>query len=74
LRSASQFAAYLHNFCDHTNPTAGITITVEVPAAGVAYWFIPSTGEVMNSIPVGDGRQTLNVPAFAVDAALWVVP
>ena len=73
LSSPTMYVAFLHAYTDHTNPTTGVTLTIDTRAAGTATWIEPATGRVLGSQPVTVGRQTLTVPAFVIDAALKVV-
>jgi hypothetical protein len=73
MRSATTYAAYLHAYTDHTNPTTGVTLTVEPLAAGTATWIAPASGAVLGTQPVAAAQQTLAVPAFTVDVALRIV-
>ena len=72
LSSATMYAAFLHAYTDHTNPTIGISVTIETRAAGTATWIEPATGRVLGSQLVVVGRQSLAVPAFVTDVALKV--
>ncbi len=72
LRSPTDYSAYLHAFNDHTNPTTGIRITIDVPLAGTATWISPQTGDVLAALAVDGGTRQLNVPSFTTDIALKV--
>jgi hypothetical protein len=72
LSSPTTYAAYLHAFADHVNPTSGLELTVEPRAAGTATWLEPETGRVVRTLQVGAGRQVLSVPSFTVDLALKI--
>ncbi|MBI3158372.1 MAG: DUF5060 domain-containing protein [Chloroflexi bacterium] len=74
LSASSVFVAYLHAYTDHTDPTTGISITVDSPLAGTATWIDPATGAEVGSASVSPGRQTLDVPAFITDIALRIAP
>ncbi len=72
LSSSSAYFAHLHAFTNHTNETPGITVTVDLRRNGRATWIEPSTGRILGSVRVSAGPQTLQVPAFLIDAALKV--
>lgn len=73
LRSPSIYAAYLHAYTDHQNPTSGLMLTVEPLAAGTATWMDPTTGAALGAPQaVAAGTRALAVPAFTVDAALVI--
>jgi hypothetical protein len=74
LSAPTVYVAYLHAYTDHTNPTSGISVTVDSPMAGTAMWIDPSTGAVLGTVGVSAGRQTLQVPAFTTDVALMITP
>lgn len=72
LRSAKSFAAYLHNFSDHEKPTIGLSLVLDSPMSGVGIWYSPATGQIVQTMPVSTGMQTLGVPPFVVDIALKI--
>jgi hypothetical protein len=72
LRSDTVYAAYLHAYTDHTNPTVGVKLTVEPRAAGTATWTNPATGAVLGTAAAVAGTQTLDVPSFTTDIALKI--
>lgn len=72
LRGASDVAAYLHAYTDHSRPTSGIQVTVDVPRSGIATWTSPATGGVLATQAVAAGRQTLAAPPFVTDVALRI--
>jgi Domain of unknown function (DUF5060) len=72
VRSPKFYAAYLHAYTDHANPTSGITITIDTLAGGAATWINPATGATLGTQPVSQGRQTLTVPTFTTDVALII--
>jgi hypothetical protein len=72
LRSSGSFAAYLHNFTDHDNPTTNISITVDLPVDGFALWYDTVSGRIIRIDTVSAGRQTSRVPEFITDIALKV--
>ncbi len=74
LSAPTVFVAYLHAYTDHTNPTTGISITIDSPLAGTATWIDPATGAVLGTASVSSGRQTLTVPVFTTDVALKISP
>jgi hypothetical protein len=74
LSAPTVFAAYLHAYTDHTNPTTGISVTIDSPLAGTATWVDPATGAVLGTASVAAGRQTLTAPAFTTDVALKISP
>ena len=74
LRSSRSYAAYLHAYTDHANPTSGIRVTVDSLVSGTATWINPSTGATLGTQPVFRGPQTLTVPSFTTDVTLKIVP
>ena len=72
LSGPAMYAAYLHAYTDHMNPTAGISVTVTPQAAGLATWTEPSSGRVLATQQLSAGRQTLVVPSFTTDIALKI--
>ena len=74
LSGPAGYALYVHNYVDHTNKTSGITVKIAPRFAGKATWTDPSTGATLGSQKLPAGEQTLNVPEFATDIALKIVP
>jgi hypothetical protein len=78
LRSDSVTAAYLHHFDNHNSAVHGVKITLDFPRHDgpmnelVGEWIEPSSGNLLRRVPILPGRQTLEVPPFAVDLALLV--
>ena len=72
LSSPTTYATYLHAYTDHANPTTGISVTLESPAAGTATWIEPATGRVLGSQAIAAGTQVLTVPPFTIDIALKI--
>lgn len=72
LSGSSTYAAYLHAYTDHENPTNGIRITFESPIIGTASWIDPGSGAILGTARVGQGTQTLEAPGFITDVALKV--
>jgi hypothetical protein len=72
LASDARAGAYLHHFANRTSPVKGLTVSLEVPRAGKAYWYAPVNGEILKSADVKAGRQTLDAPEFAIDLALLI--
>jgi hypothetical protein len=72
LRGPAGYAAYLHAYTDHAQPTVGARVTIDPLAAGTAIWSSPATGRLLGKQPVGAGRQTLDVPPFVTDVALKI--
>jgi hypothetical protein len=72
-------AAYLHHFNDHTNSVSG-ELTLNVPGDPsssqtlVGSWINPSTGNVLSTVQVAPGQQTIAVPSFTVDVAFIATP
>jgi hypothetical protein len=66
--------AYLHHFKDHASPVKGLTVTLDVPAAGKAYWYSTETAAILGKADAPAGRQTFTAPDFTVDLALLVTP
>ena len=73
LRGPNAYAAYIHAYTDHKNPTTGISITIEPQSGGTATWISPATGQVLGRQRVSAGSQNLQVPAFTTDIALKIV-
>jgi hypothetical protein len=72
LASKDRAAVYLHHFASHDTDAKGVKLTLDVPKAGKGCWYSPETGEVLGRMDVAEGRQTLEAPAFKIDAALLV--
>ena len=72
LSSPTTYATYLHAYTDHTKPTTGVQITLDLSRGGVATWIEPATGRVLGAQAVSAGPQTLAAPAFTIDTALQV--
>lgn len=71
LRSPRMFAAYLHSGASITAVNAGTRITIDAPVAGTAAWYDVSTGRVVSTHDVAPGTQTLDVPDFVCDIAVY---
>lgn len=68
-------AAYVHRYNSHSAPgVGGKSITMNLPAAGTGYWLNPSTGQIVSTLAVAAGAQTLTVPTIQVDMAFFSVP
>jgi hypothetical protein len=74
LRSARRAAVYLHHFKDHATVVRGLTVTVDVPADAHAFWYSPTSADIVATLKVETGTQTLTAPDFTVDLALLVTP
>ena len=74
LANDRRAGVYLHHFKDHETPARGITVTLDVPAAGRAYWYSPETAAILGAADAPAGRQTFTAPDFTVDLALLVTP
>jgi hypothetical protein len=80
LLSKTLAAAYLHHFENHSTTLHGIKITLDIPGDSSSKrklygeWIDPSTGKVLAGVHIPAGRQTLDVPSFAVDLALLITP
>jgi hypothetical protein len=74
LASDRRAAVYMHHFSDHNGAAQGIAVSLDVPAEAAAYWYSPSSAEVLDAGAVRAGRQTLVAPPFAVDVALLITP
>jgi len=72
LQGPTAYAAYLHAYIDHTNPTSGISMAIEPVASGTAIWISPASGEVLGTQSVSAGSQMLAVPSFITDIALKI--
>lgn len=71
LASSDTVAGYLQHFADHGSSTTA-AVEVDVPFDGVARWVEPSTGKVLVTQAVNQGRQRLVSPSFDVDTALRI--
>lgn len=71
VTGAGSVAVYLQHSADHESMTSP-SVTVDVPADGVARWIDPATGNVVASTQVGGGTRTLRAPGFTVDLALAI--
>jgi len=71
LRSPRLILGYFHHFSDHDTP-ASTPVTLEVLAKSTLSWIDPATGNVLQSVPIGLGAQTLKTPDFIVDLALKI--
>lgn len=63
LRSPGLILGYFHHFSGHDTST-NATVALEVPAAGTLNWIDPATGNVLQSMSIGFGSQTLRTPDF----------
>jgi hypothetical protein len=73
LRSPSVYAAYLHAYTDHTNPTTSVSLSIDPFNTGTATWIDPSTGTTLGTATITTvGAQPLAVPAFTTDVALVI--
>ncbi|NRA37965.1 MAG: DUF5060 domain-containing protein, partial [Planctomycetes bacterium] len=71
LRSANDVYVYLINPSgDINNPIT--TLHINAPQAGAAMWFDPQTGDVISTLNVGAGAQSLVCPAFHRDLAFML--
>jgi hypothetical protein len=79
LLSKTAAAAYIHHFEDHVTTLRDIKITFDIfdhsssKKKFYGEWIDPSTGSVIARVEVPPGRQTLDVPSFAVDLALLII-
>lgn len=71
LRSARMILGYFHHFTSHQEAVSS-TLALDLPAAGTVVWIDPATGDTLQMLSVGGGRQTLRMPPFAVDLALRI--
>jgi Domain of unknown function (DUF5060) len=78
LRSSRGAAAYFHHFENHTVAVQDAKITLDLPGPApaprhlIGAWIDPSSGDVLAHVQVPPGLQTLDVPPFTIDLALWV--
>jgi hypothetical protein len=78
LLSNNSAAAYLHHFETHTTPINDLKISLELPFNKNSKteirgeWINPSTGTVVRKISIPYGQNTLEVPGFIIDIALFV--
>jgi len=71
LASADRAAVYLRNSRGGDLPEKA-SITLDVPHAGTGYWIDPRDGSMTTSLPVSAGRQTILLPKFERDCALFI--
>ncbi len=64
-------AAYVHRHASHSGTAQGETIQLTLPAAGTGYWVDPRDGQIVSTVPVSPGLQTLAVPPIQVDLAFF---
>jgi hypothetical protein len=62
---------YVTNTQRHDAPTSGGTLKLQFPSAGTAHWVDPLTGASLGDVGVSAGLNTLQIPTFITDAALW---
>lgn len=74
LASKKRAGVYLHHFSDHANPVDDLSITLDIPEDANAYWYSPENAEILKTVDVSAGANTLEVPQFTVDIALLVTP
>jgi len=74
LANDRRAGVYLHHFKDHTTPVHGLTVTLDVPKAGRAYWYATETAHIPAQCEAPAGRQTFMAPDFTVDIALLITP
>jgi len=74
LQNETRAAAYFHHFADHTTKVTDLTIAIDVPKAGRAYWYNTETAEILREVDVSAGRVILQVPPFAIDLAVLITP
>ncbi len=74
LASAASTAVYVH--FSTWNPYAdwpdNASITLDVPHRGSGYWMATGDGSLLASLPVAAGRQTIALPTFKNDCALFI--
>jgi len=74
LASDRRAGVYLEHQGDHARPVRGLTVTVDVPAAGRGYWYSPETAAILAACDAPAGKRTFAAPPFAVDLALLITP
>jgi hypothetical protein len=74
LAGERRAGVYLHHFKDHAGAVRGLTVTVDVPKAGRAYWYDTATAHIPAQCDAPAGRQTFTAPDFTVDLALLITP
>lgn len=57
LTSPTTYVAYLHAYTDHTSPTSGISVTVDLLAGGTATWISPATGTALSYLTFDTQRR-----------------
>jgi len=74
LASGERAGVYLHHYRDHAGVVQGLSVTVDVPKAGKAYWYSTETAAILGKADAPAGTQTFAAPHFAIDLALIVTP
>jgi hypothetical protein len=70
------YAAYIHNYQNHSVTNSGKTLAIALPAGSyIVEWYDPKTGNPVGTPgTVSGGAQTLAVPDFVQDIALTIRP
>jgi hypothetical protein len=61
-----------HRWDHQRGAVKGLSVSVDVPRAGTAYWYNPLDGQILARLRAPAGRQRLAVPEFTVDLALLI--
>jgi len=74
--SLGLYAAWIHNYQDHSVTNTGKTLTATLPVGDLlAEWIDPKTGlTIVGPTAISGGAQTLPIPDFIQDIALAVRP
>jgi len=51
-----------------------LSVAIDVPGAGVAYWYSPTDATILQKLDVKPGQQSLKAPKFKIDLALLITP
>jgi hypothetical protein len=74
LASKERAGVYLHHFNNHTEPVRGVKVTLNVPKATKAYWYLPENAAILGTVETAAGANTFEAPEFIVDLALLITP
>lgn len=64
---------YVHYFADHSTEARQSAVWLAAPLAGTLVWIQPQTGAVISRSQISAGWQQINVPAFTVDVAAFLL-
>jgi len=72
LASDTRFGAYILHAEDYSKALNGLTVTIDIPKAGNAYWYSPENGAILGAFKIKSGNHTFTVPDFNLDIALLI--